>query len=106
MAHTDKSLLSSGAARFRISKRYVIWLYVVGLVLGIGSSAGLFARLSDVLDRSLYSDRLVHGFDLGTFIALIEKPEVSLGSHALISLLCAAVFFFFEIFLAGGILAE
>ncbi|HET9743261.1 MAG TPA: hypothetical protein VFQ00_10965 [Terriglobales bacterium] len=106
MAHTNKSLLSSGATSFGVSKRYVIWLYVVGLVLGIGSSAGLFARLGDVLDRSLYSDRLMHGFDLATFMGLIEKPEVSLGSHTLISLLCAAVFFFFEIFLAGGILAE
>ena len=100
------SLLSAGWRRLLVAKRYVIWLYVINLALGLAATASLGPRLGAVLDSSLYSGRLVHGFDLGTFMELATKPEVVRGSQMPASLLLAIAFLVVEIFFVGGILAE
>jgi hypothetical protein len=55
--------------------RYVIWFFVLNLALAWFGTAAFRFQAKTVLDHSLYSDRLVHGFDLAVFIELLAKPE-------------------------------
>jgi hypothetical protein len=59
-----------------------------------------------VLDRSLYSDRLLHGFDLGAWLDLINEPGTDMGSQVPTSVLLSIAFVLFQVFLTGGILSE
>lgn len=102
----NDSLLRAGWRRLLVAKRYVIWLYVINLALGLAATASLSPRLGAVLDSSLYSGRLVHGFDLGVFMELAAKPETARGAQMPASLLLAIGFLVIEIFFVGGILAE
>ncbi len=106
MASIRDSVLQSGATRLGISKRYIVWLYIVSLLLGFAATASLSSRLGHVLDRSLYSDRLVHGFDLGAWLDLINEPGTSIGSQVPTSILLSIAFVSFQVFLTGGIVTE
>lgn len=106
MANTNGSLLGAGWRRLLVAKRYVIWLYVINLALGLAATASLGPRIGSILDSSLYSGRLLHGFDLGVFMELAAKPEVVQGAQMPASLLLAIAFLIVEIFFVGGILAE
>jgi hypothetical protein len=106
MPANGKSALRSGAARLLLGKRYIALLYVASLLLGFVATAGLSARIGHVLDRSLYSDRLVHGFDIAAWLELTENPASATGSQLPTSLLLSIAFLVFQIFLTGGILSE
>lgn len=102
----NDSLLRAGWRRLLLAKRYIIWLYVINLALGLAATASLGPRIGSILDSSLYSGRLVHGFDLGVFMELAAKPETARGAQMPASLLLAIAFLVIEIFFVGGILAE
>lgn len=107
MADTrNSSLFGAGWRRLLVARRYVIWLYVINLALGLAATASLSPRIGAVLDSSLYSGRLVHGFDLGTFMELAAKPETARGTQMSASVLLAIAFLIIEIFFVGGMLAE
>ncbi len=98
-----RGLLSSGLGMLADNKRYVFWFWLLNLALAwIGTTA--FRESSHViLDHSLYSNRMVQGFDLSAMIDLFVRPEfgpmVTLTSPAV----CSALLFFLAtaLFLPG-----
>lgn len=85
--------------------RILGWVFLINLVLGFASTVVPRLEFRSILDRSLVSDRLVNGFDLGVFIEALMKPEISMGALARGSMPFAYLFFFFMLFITGGILA-
>jgi len=81
-------------------------LYAVNLLFAWFASFGLSAQIGAVTGTSLYSERLVRGFDLGAFIDLINQPEVTPYSQVPIAVAFAGLFLVFQLFLTGGILTQ
>jgi hypothetical protein len=79
-------------------------MFAVNLVLAMLGAVPGADRMHDVADHSLRARRLVDVFDVGDFSALSSNPEVNLFSAHGASLHFAIVFFFFALFLTGGIL--
>jgi hypothetical protein len=102
----NSSILSEGARRVRRSQRIMWWIFAVNLILAFASAAPLSHRIGDVTDRSLASQRLVNGFDWGTYSELLTTPDVNFGSVFPESAWAILVFFVFMLFLTGGVLAS
>jgi len=77
ISDTDNAgLLSRGHAMLRHNKRYVVWFYLLNLTLASFGTAAFRNQVHPILDHSLNSGRLVHGFDLAVFIELMARPEL------------------------------
>lgn len=85
-------------------QRLVWWIFFVNLVLGFFASIAPRVLLRPVLDKSMYATQLSQRFDATVFIELLSKPEVSLGPSVAGSVVVGAIFLFYMIFIAGGIL--
>jgi hypothetical protein len=73
---TEKTnILSSGLTIVRRNQRYVVWFYLLNLALAWMGAATFRQLASAVLDHSLASNGLVHGFDLGVFLEMLARPE-------------------------------
>jgi hypothetical protein len=70
-----KGILSSGWAMAMRNMRYIGWFWLLNLVLAWFGTFAFNASAHSVLDHSLYSDRLVHGFDAAVFGELLARPE-------------------------------
>ncbi len=81
------------------------WIFLVNLVLGWAASLGPRFLLGSVLNGSLHSRGLVDHFDLGVFVELLSKPEISLLPMIAGSAAFAILFFLFMLFLTGGIVS-
>lgn len=99
-------LLADGGKRLVTAKPYLMALYVANLFLGWFATFGLSSQIGAVTGSSSYSERLVHGFDLGVFLELINKPEVAPYSQVSIALVFSGLFVAFQLFLAGGIITQ
>jgi hypothetical protein len=71
----NKGLLSSGLGMVLRNKRYIVWFYVLNLFLGLFGTVAFVNQAGTILDHSLQSQRLVHGFSLGVFIEMLARPE-------------------------------
>lgn len=71
----NRNLLGSGLSIALRNKRYVAWFYLLNLLLGLFGTFAFANQAGAVLDRSLLSDRLVHGFSLGALIEMFARPE-------------------------------
>jgi len=71
----NKGLLSSGLGSVMRNKRYIFWFWLLNLTLAEFGTAAFRNQTHGILDHSLYSDRLVHGFDLSVFIEMFARPE-------------------------------
>jgi hypothetical protein len=88
------TLLSDGLRKVTHNKRYVFWFWLLNLTLAEFGTAGFRRASHSILDRSLYAERLVKGFDLGVFLELLSKPEFgTLNSMTYPSLYFGFVFF-------------
>jgi len=85
-------------------QRMVWWIFAVNLLLAWLGSLPVHAALSTVLDHSLESARLVTGFDIGTFVLLLERPDVSARSLAPCPLGAALVFLVYLLLIDGGVI--
>jgi hypothetical protein len=94
-----KSLLASGLSMVGHNKRYVVWFFLMNLTLGFFGTAAFSNQAHNVLDRSLYSDRLTHGFHLAALTELLMRPEFGPMKAASAS----AFFFIFVFFLATAL---
>ncbi|HJV90509.1 MAG TPA: hypothetical protein VJ623_09405 [Holophagaceae bacterium] len=83
--------------------RIIWWMLLVSLVLAWLASLPARAAFGEVLDHSLASQRLVKGFDLGTFAELMSSPEIPQGVLMAASTAQFFVFFVFLLFMAGGV---
>lgn len=85
-------------------QRLLWWIYLVNLGLAFLATLPLVSMIGPVLDNSLASDRLYHAFDLGFFIDLLARPEVSTSAAVLASLLAGVVFLMLMLLFTGGVL--
>lgn len=99
----NKGLLSGGFGMVTRNKRYIVWFYLLNLALAWLGLAAFRSQASTVLDHSLFSDRLMHGFDVGVFIELLSRPEFGPTNAASFSAVHFALLFFVftAIFLPG-----
>jgi hypothetical protein len=99
------SLLSAGAGIVGRNKRYVLWFYLLNLVLASWGASAFSEQMHALLDHSLYSDRLLHGFELITFIELIARPEFGSTTGVVVpSLIFSILFLLATIVLLPGVL--
>lgn len=71
----NKSLLSSGLGMVMRNKRYIVWFFVLNFFLGVFGTVAFFNQAGTVLDHSLLSQRLLHGFSLDALIEMVARPE-------------------------------
>jgi len=71
----NQGLLSSGLARVTHNKRYIFWFWLLNLALAWLGTGAFRQSAHAILDRSLYSERLVKTFDVGAFADLLIKPD-------------------------------
>lgn len=89
-----KNLISSATRIARRNKRYVVWFFLLNLALAFIGAISFSASAHSILDHSLYSDRLLHGFNLVTFIELLARPEFGPLTTSTIPAAAAAILFF------------
>lgn len=95
----NKSILSSGFARVMRNKRYIVWFWFLNLTLAEFGTAGFRRSAHAIMDHSLYSQRMVHSFDVGVFAELLIKPDFGLFN----SMAMPAFYFAFVFFLATAL---
>ncbi len=94
--HAKKGLLASGASMVGNNKRYIFWFFILNLTLGSFATAAFRNQAHSILDNSLYSGRLVHGFDMAAFVELMMRPEFGPTKAATMS-----AFYFIFLFFVG-----
>lgn len=99
----NRSIIGSGLGMVFSNKRYIIWFWVLNLALaGVGASAFRESAHS-ILDHSLYSSRLIHGFDLSVMFELFARPEFGSTPEVVRPAVSLAIVFVFltALFLPG-----
>lgn len=103
---TFASPAPSAFARVLRHPRIIAWTLGVSLLLAWFGSLPARVAFGGLLDHSLASQRLVKGFDLGTFAELMSSPELNPGALQAAAGAQLAVYFIFLLFLTGGIYAS
>lgn len=70
-----RGLLSGGWARLARNKRYIVWFYLLNVALAWFGAGAFNGQAHEILDHSLYANRLVHGFDVAVLIEMFARPE-------------------------------
>lgn len=89
-----QSLLSAGAGIARRNLRYIVWFYLLNVLFAWFGAAGFGAHAHKIMDHSLYSDKLLHGFHLAVLIELMARPEFGPDQASLMPAEFFAVLFF------------
>lgn len=102
----NRSIVGDGLSMVFSNKRYIIWFWLLNLILAwIGASAFRQSAHS-ILDHSLYSERLVHGFDVSVFGEMLARPEFgSMAEVTTPALSLAFVFFLATALFLPGVFA-
>jgi hypothetical protein len=90
----NQGLLSSGWSMVGRNKRYIVWFYLLNLTLAEYGTAAFRNQAHAILDHSLLSDRLVHGFSLGVFGEMFARPEFGPIQAATMPAMYFALLFF------------
>src|SRR5215472_12403655 len=99
----QSGVLQEGFRRVWHYQRVLWWIFFINLVFGLFGSMPTLTKLEDV-GHSVRSQRLTKMFDYGAWSELTSNPEVDPFAAQGGSLHFAFVFFFFMLFLTGGIL--
>lgn len=85
------------------NKRYIIWFWVLNLALAAAGTSAFRESAHSILDHSLYSSRLIHGFDLSVMFELFARPEFGSMPEVVRPAFSLAIVFFFltALFLPG-----
>jgi hypothetical protein len=70
-----KGVFSEGLGMVGRNKRYIFWFWLLNLMLAALGTAAFRQSAEVILDHSLFSDRLVHGFDVAVMVELLVRPE-------------------------------
>jgi hypothetical protein len=89
----NKGLLSSGLGRVLRNKRYIAWFYLLNVLLGLFGTVAFVNQAGTVLDHSLQSDRLVHGFSLDVLIEMFTRPEFGPTIASRLPAMCFSLLF-------------
>ena len=101
----NRNLISAGAGIVSRNKRYVVWFYLLNLAFAHFGATAFSGSAHNILDHSLYADRLLHGFNLGVFTELLTRPEfgpLPAASHP--AMMFAVVFFLASLLFMPGVL--
>ncbi len=90
----NQGLLSSGWGMVGRNKRYIVWFYLLNLTLAEFGVSAFRNQAHAILDHSLQSDRLVHGFDIGVLIEMFARPEFGPTTASMMPAIYFAVLFF------------
>jgi hypothetical protein len=71
----NKSLLPAGAGVARRNLRYIIWFYLLSILFAWIGASGFGTHAHDMMDHSLYSDGVLHGFHPAVLIEMMNRPE-------------------------------
>ena len=104
LAERHSGFFFAGAGLVWRRQRVLWFIFAVNLILAFLSIRGIAGRTGDVLNHSLASDRLVHGFDVAALGGLAQQPGVSPLDVSTTALAYSLVFFVFMLFITGGIL--
>ncbi len=96
------TVIGEGARVVWRRQRVLWWTYAVNLLQGVGGTVPTAIGVGAILNHSLASEKLVHGFDLATFAELAMSP--SQPHDVTPAVLFALVFFIFMLFREGGLL--
>jgi len=89
----NAGLLGSGWGMVMRNKRYVFWFWLLNLTLAEFGTSAFRSQAHRILDHSLYSDRLVHGFDWSVFMQMLARPEFGPTRAATMPAVCFATLF-------------
>ena len=90
---THRSLLGSGLGMVMRNKRYVAWFYLLNIFLAVLGTLAFVNQAGTILDHSLLSDRLLHGFSAGVLTEMFARPEFGPTSVSRISAMGFALLF-------------
>jgi hypothetical protein len=101
------SIIGQGWQRLAGQKRVIFWAYLLNLIVGHAAGHLADAYFGATLDRSLYSQGLVHG-DISILVDLQQHPGFGAGMAPLFGASWFAVLFFvvFMLFYDGGVIAS
>lgn len=71
----SRSILGHGLSMVLRNKRYIVWFWLLNLALAWFGTSAFRNSAAGILDHRLYSDRLLHGFDIGAMAELFTTPE-------------------------------
>ena len=93
---------ASAGFRLMLRRHYMLWwIFAVNFVLAALATLPAAASMAGVMGHSLYSNRLVTGFDAGVLIELLMRPQVHGGTTLT---LFPLIFLVFMLLAEGGIL--
>jgi hypothetical protein len=99
-----KTFLAGAAIVWRHQR--VLWLvYFINLLLATVGTRGAVARTGEILNHSLTTERLVHGFSLGAYMELALHPSLPFSASRPMMLYSAILFALFMLFATGGVVA-
>jgi hypothetical protein len=101
----NTSLISAGGRIVSRHKRYIFWFWLLNLTLAEFGTSAFRNHAHAILDRSLFSDRLLHGFDLSVLLELMSRPEMgALRASTMPALYSAFLFCFATVLFLPGVL--
>lgn len=99
------NLISAGAGIAGRNKRYVVWFYLLNLVLAWFGATAFSRQAHAILDSSLYSDKLLHGFDVAVLAETLARPEFGpLASATAPAMMFVVLFFLATLLFMPGVL--
>ena len=101
----NKNLIATGARLVSRHQRILWWIFAVSFLLSYLGTLAPAATFGKVLDHSLVGpSQFVRSFNLLSFAELMSRPDVPMNTLISGSVAPQIVFFFFMLFIAGGIL--
>ena len=105
MADATPRTFFSGAALVWARQRILWLIYAVNFVIAYFATHETRERIGTVLNHSLSSDRLFHGFSIGAFIELVTHPESPFSGFHSGLFHSGLLFAIFMLFATGGVIA-
>jgi hypothetical protein len=98
-----RSIVGGGLGMVFSNKRYILWFWVMNLALAVMGTSAFRESTHAILDHSLYSTRLLQGFDLSVMFELFARPEFGPTQEVVRPAVSLAVLFFLAtaLFLPG-----
>lgn len=99
-----KGVIAASAGILRSHKRYVAWLYLLNLVFAWWSAGAFAASAHRIMDKSLYSDQILHQMDVGALGEFFIRPESGMPGSGASATNFAALYFLATLFFMPGVL--
>ncbi len=95
----------SAAGMVRRNKRYIVWFFLLNLLFAHFGANAFSTHVHAILDHSLYSDRMLHGFDPTVFLEMLFRPDFGpLRSSSALATIFAVLFLVASIVFMPGVL--